>query len=79
MIQIQLEYLAIVYLLALLAFIGLLWMVYERRRRRRDFKLREGVVCCSTCNQVFQTYDSSGLVTCPYCKSLNEKKSFEHL
>ncbi len=79
MIPIQLEYLAVVYLLALLVFIGSLWILYERRRRKRELKLLQSLVCCSTCNQVFQTRGSDGLVECPYCKSLNEKVSFEHL
>lgn len=80
MIRIQLEHLMVVYLLAMLAFIGLLWLVGERRRRARDIRLRRRLTQCSTCHAVFRMDAPGGdPQPCPRCGSLNEPRPFEPL
>ena len=79
MIRIQLEYLVVINLLAMLLFIAALWALYEWRRRRGERKSRESLVCCVTCNYVFRARSRDSLARCPRCSSWNERSGYDHL
>lgn len=79
MIRIQLAYLVIIYLLAMLALISVFWLAYESRHRLRRLRSQRHLVRCTTCHGIYR--DSSDIPTpaCPYCGSLNERDRIQRV
>lgn len=73
MIRVQLAYLVVIYLLAMLAMVGVLWASYEWRRRRMERRFLRHRFRCATCNLEYEDKSTEVLTRCPRCASLNER------
>ncbi|MGI8603799.1 MAG: hypothetical protein ACR2OZ_12495 [Verrucomicrobiales bacterium] len=62
------------YVWALLALVGLIWLVGEWRRLRCWRRERRGEVACRLCGGTFRDLTDERLVVCPSCQALNERR-----
>ena len=74
MIEIPLVQLVIVYLVVVIAIIGLSWWRGGRKRRRGWRDETECQVACRACGHVFHDRSLGQLAVCPHCGRPNERR-----
>ncbi len=74
MIRIELGYLVVVYLLAVLALVAFFWLAYESRRQLRLLRSRRHLIRCGTCHGIYRDETNQPTPACPHCGSLNERE-----
>ena len=73
MIRTSLGNLIILYLLASIGVIFIVWVIGEIVRRRRQQASTRHIILCSICGNTYRDTSGEKISSCPRCGSLNER------
>lgn len=79
MFPVSLSNLIVAYLFMALALVAVLWLVGERRRRRKEKALLANTVLCRICGEIFEDEAEEELVDCPACGAKNERERIREI
>ena len=79
MIRVPLTVIVFLYLFAFLAVVFAVWLLDERRRRRRVRRALQFRLRCAICGFEFEDHGTAPLPSCPRCGRLNERVPFDGL
>jgi hypothetical protein len=73
MIRVALPDIIVVYLVAILAILFVIWLGTEVLRLRRERRARRHQVACTICGMKYEDLSDDPLPRCPVCSSVNER------
>ncbi len=79
MIRVPLTVIVFLYLFAFLTVVLTVWLLDERRRRRRTRHALQFRLRCAICGFEFEDFSPAPLPSCPRCGRLNERLEFDAL
>jgi Zn finger protein HypA/HybF involved in hydrogenase expression len=72
MIQVSLSALLLIGMSVGIALLGIVWVAAVLRQRNFEKRVREDLVSCRICGNIYDNQQKQNLTACPKCGSLNE-------
>ncbi|MEM7144788.1 MAG: hypothetical protein AAF591_06610 [Verrucomicrobiota bacterium] len=79
MIRVALPDIIVVYLVAILAVLFVLWLGADIMRKRREKRARRFQVGCTICGMKYEDRSADPLPRCPVCRSVNERTKIREI
>ena len=73
MIRVDLSLMIVIYLIAMVGTLAIVWIGTEISRARRERRRLRDYVICDICDHIFEDASEKTLLTCPRCGRLNER------